>query len=96
MARVIGRKTIHQVRRQVHHGNVLLAGRKGSGAEFCNVRPKSYGIFIPLRAYNCAPMQAFLNFMTSDTMVFSMPVHNWIIALGGFAVLWLTVLIRDL
>jgi len=41
-------------------------------------------------------MDAFLNFMMSDTTVLNVTVHNWLIALGGFVVIWTMVLLKDL
>ena len=41
-------------------------------------------------------MDAFLDFMTSDTTVLHVTVHNWVIALGAFAILWGAILVRDL
>lgn len=33
-------------------------------------------------------MDTFLHFMTSDTTLFGISIHNWIIALAGFVVIW--------
>lgn len=41
-------------------------------------------------------MDAFLRFMTTDTTVFGMHIHNWMLGLAGVVVLWVTVLVRDL
>lgn len=48
-----------------------------------------------LPAYN-ARMDAFVKFMTGDTTIFSVTVHNWLLALGGVVVIWAIVLLRDL
>jgi hypothetical protein len=41
-------------------------------------------------------MDAFFNFMTGDTTVLDVTVHNWVIALGAFAILWGAILLKDL
>ena len=41
-------------------------------------------------------MDRFLYFMTSDTTLFGFNIHNWIVALVGFVVIWGTVLVKDL
>lgn len=41
-------------------------------------------------------MDAFLNFMTADTMIFGVNVHNWMLGLAGIVVIWATVIVRDL
>jgi|BarGraIncu00222A_1022003.scaffolds.fasta_scaffold48382_1 hypothetical protein len=41
-------------------------------------------------------MDAFLGFMTSDTTLFGFDIHNWIVALAGFVVIWGIVLVKDL
>jgi len=41
-------------------------------------------------------MDAFLNFMTADTAIFGVNVHNWMLALAGFILLWATVIVQDL
>jgi len=41
-------------------------------------------------------MNAFYSFMTGDTAVFSITIHNWLIALAGVVVVWGTVLLKDL
>jgi hypothetical protein len=41
-------------------------------------------------------MNTFIHFMTSDTTLFGINIHNWIIVLVGFVVIWGVVLIRDL
>ena len=41
-------------------------------------------------------MDAFLKFMTDDTTIFGLVIHNWILALAGVIVLWALVLVRDL
>jgi len=41
-------------------------------------------------------MDAFFGLMTGDTTLFGFTVHNWLIALGGVAVIWGTVLLKDL
>ena len=41
-------------------------------------------------------MDAFLNFMTADTAIFGVNVHNWMLALAGFILLWATVIAQDL
>jgi hypothetical protein len=40
-------------------------------------------------------MDAFSNFMMSDTSIFGFVVHTWILALAGFAVIWGIVLVND-
>ena len=40
-------------------------------------------------------MDAFLNFMTGETTMYGYVVHNWIIALAGFVIIWVIVLVRD-
>lgn len=41
-------------------------------------------------------MDAFLKFMTTDTTIFGINIHNWMLALAGVVVLWVAVLVRDL
>jgi hypothetical protein len=41
-------------------------------------------------------MDAFLKFMTDDTAIFGIVVHNWMLAFAGVIVLWVLVLFRDL
>jgi hypothetical protein len=41
-------------------------------------------------------MDAFLRFMTSDTTLFGFDIHNWIVALAGFVVILVVVLVKDL
>ncbi len=41
-------------------------------------------------------MDAFLNFMTADTTIFGVTIHNWIIALTGVVVLWVMIVVRDI
>lgn len=41
-------------------------------------------------------MDDFLRFLTSDTTIFNITVHNWILALGGVVVILATVLLKDL
>jgi hypothetical protein len=41
-------------------------------------------------------MDAFLKFMTADTTIFGIVVHNWMLGLVGIFVLWALVLVRDL
>jgi len=39
-------------------------------------------------------MNAFLSFMTRDTTVFNLTVHNWIAALCIFVALWIAAVAR--
>jgi hypothetical protein len=41
------------------------------------------------------PMDKFLDFMTRDTPMYGYAVHNWIIALTGFVIIWVIVIARD-
>jgi hypothetical protein len=41
-------------------------------------------------------MDAFLNFMMSDTSIFGFDMYNWILALAGFSVIWGIILAKDL
>ena len=41
-------------------------------------------------------MDAFLTLMTADTTIFGVNIHNWMIGLAGVAVIWATVIVRDL
>ncbi|HEX5210349.1 MAG TPA: hypothetical protein VFW22_01260 [Pseudolabrys sp.] len=41
-------------------------------------------------------MDKFFSFMTGDTSVFGFTFHNWLVALAGVAVIWGTVLLKDL
>jgi hypothetical protein len=41
-------------------------------------------------------MDAFSNFMMSDTALFGFEIHNWIVALDGFIVIWGAIIVRDL
>lgn len=41
-------------------------------------------------------MDEILKFMTADTMIFGVNIHNWMLGLAGFIVLWATVIVRDL
>ncbi len=41
-------------------------------------------------------MDAFLKFMTDDTTIFGLVIHNWILTLAGVIMLWALVLVRDL
>jgi hypothetical protein len=41
-------------------------------------------------------MDAFLKFMTDDTTIFGIVVHNWMLAFVGVIIVWALVLLRDL
>ena len=41
-------------------------------------------------------MDAFLNLMMSDTSIFGFDMYNWILALAGFTVIWVIILVKDL
>lgn len=41
-------------------------------------------------------MDAFYTFMTSDTTIFGVTIHNWILTLGGVVIIWGTILVKDL
>ena len=41
-------------------------------------------------------MDAFSNFMMSDTTLFGFNIHNWIVALAGFIVIWGAIVVKDL
>ena len=41
-------------------------------------------------------MDAFLHFMISDASILGFDIHNWIVALAGFVVIWGIVLVKDL
>jgi hypothetical protein len=41
-------------------------------------------------------MDAFLHFMMSDTTLFGFNIHNWIVALAGFIVIWGAIIVKDL
>ena len=41
-------------------------------------------------------MDPFLKFMTADTVIFGVNIHNWMLALAGVVVLWTAVIVRDL
>ncbi len=37
-----------------------------------------------------------MHFMTTDTSVFGLAIHNWMIALAITVVIWAAVIVRDL
>ena len=41
-------------------------------------------------------MDTFLQFMKSGTTLLGFNIHNWVVALAGFVVIWGIVLIKDL
>ena len=41
-------------------------------------------------------MDAFLNFMTADTTIFGLSIHNWMLGLAGVVILWVAVVVQDL
>jgi hypothetical protein len=41
-------------------------------------------------------MDAFLKFLTADTTIFGVNIHNWMIGLAVVVVIWATVILRDL
>jgi hypothetical protein len=51
--------------------------------------------YCPQRVQHSA-MDAFLNFMMSDTSIFGFDMYNWILALAGFTVIWGIILVKDL
>jgi uncharacterized integral membrane protein len=58
--------------------------------------------FVEAMRFLCIPwciahaMAEFFSFMTSDTTIFNVAVHNWLLALGGVVVIWATVVFKDL